>query len=97
MTLTGAVNDVLRRLFVRHPDAMTEFFGELRLRYDRSGMPGKKALNGPQIDKVWKNLDLLHTLLMKYDAGIIGDSSVDYILKLESLYFMCVRYIFIFL
>ena len=73
---------------------MREFLGELSLKYSRSGMPGKMALNGPQIDKVWKNLDLLHEKLVKQGAGVIGEGSVDYLQKLQALYFMCARYLF---
>ena len=52
---------------------MKDFFGKLGLKYERSGMPGAKQLNGPQIDKVWKYLDLLHEMLMEKGAGVIGD------------------------
>ena len=92
--ISGAVNDVLRRLALVYPGVMREFLGELSLKYSRSGMPGKMALNGPQIDKVWKNLDLLHEKLVKQGAGVIGEGSVDYLQKLQALYFMCARYLF---
>ena len=72
---------------------MTEFLGELGLKYSRSGMPGLKALNGPQIDKIWRNLDLLHKKLMDKGVGVLGDGAVDYIRKLQALYLMCARYL----
>ena len=75
---------------------MKDFFGKLGLKYERSGMPGAKQLNGPQIDKVWKYLDLLHEMLMEKGAGVIGDGTLDYLQKVQALYFMCVRYLLIF-
>ena len=71
---------------------MKEFLGQLCLKYDRSGMPGGRALNGPQVDKVWRNLDVLHRKLLEQGAGVIGDGSVSYLQKLQALYLMCARY-----
>ena len=93
--ISGAVADVLRRLKKKYPEVMREFLTEIGIRYDRSGMPGNKSLNGPQVDKVWKKLDLLHTLLREKGAGVYGDGSVAYLQKLQALYFMCVRYLFL--
>ena len=72
---------------------MEEFLKKLGLRYSRSGMPGPKALNGPQVDKIWRNLDLLYEMLMERGDGVIADGSVDYLRKLEALYLMCARYL----
>ena len=82
---SGAVNDVLRRLEIMFPIEMQEFRSKLCLKYDRSGMP--KGLNGPQIDKVFKNLDFL---AQKLGPGAIPEGCVEYLQKLKNLYSMCV-------
>lgn len=84
---SGAVNDVLRRLDIMFPGEMKEFRTKLCLKYERSGMPS--GLNGPQIDKVFRNLDLLAVML---GTGAIPEGCVEYLHKLKNLYSMCVRY-----
>ena len=84
---SGAVNDVLRRLDIMFPGEMKEFRTKLCLKYERSGMPS--GLNGPQIDKVFRNLDLLAVML---GHGAIPEGCVEYLHKLKNLYSMCVRY-----
>ena len=70
---------------------MRDFLLQLGLKYERSGQPGR-MLNGPQVDKVWKNLDLLHEMLNERGDKVIGDGSIDYLKKLRALYLMCARY-----
>ena len=70
---------------------MRDFLLQLGLKYERSGQPGR-MLNGPQVDKVWKNLDLLHEMLNERGDKVIADGSIDYLRKLQALYFMCARY-----
>ena len=69
---------------------MRDFLLQLGLKYERSGQPGR-MLNGPQVDKVWKNLDLLHEMLNERGDKVIGDGSIDYLKKLRALYLMCAR------
>ena len=70
---------------------MRDFLLKLGLKYERSGQPGR-MLNGPQVNKVWKNLDLLHEMLKERADNVIGDGSIDYLQKLQALYLMCARY-----
>ena len=91
--ISGAVHDVIRRLSQKYPEVMSEFLLSLSLFKTRSGMPGATMLNGPQVDKVWRNLDLLHKMLMEKGDPVIAEGSIDYLKKLQSLYFMCVRYL----
>ena len=71
---------------------MREFLLKLGLKYERSGQPGR-MLNGPQVNKVWKNLDLLHEMLQERGDKVLADGSIDYLLKLQALYLMCARYL----
>ena len=89
--ISGAVHDVIRRLSEKYPEIMSEFLLSLSLFKTRSGMPGATMLNGPQVDKVWRNLDLLYKMLMEKGDPVIAEGSIDYLKKLQSLYFMCVR------
>ena len=70
---------------------MREFLLQLGLKYERSGQPGR-MLNGPQVNKVWKNLDLLHEMRKEKGDNVIADGSIDYLQKLQALYLMCARY-----
>ena len=93
--ISGAVHDVIHRLSKKYPEIMAEFLLELSLFKTRSGMPGAKMLNGPQVDKVWKNLDKLHKKLSeKGHDPVIAEGSVVYLQKLQALYLMCARYLF---
>ena len=74
-----------------YPATMRDFRHRLCLKYERSGMPA--GLNGPQVDKVWRNLGLLQEMI---GGTAIGDGSVVYLEKLQNLYKMCVRYLFSF-